>query len=132
MTGVQPSGWLAVACVFPVKPSDHVAFVANVTEETPVDRTGELNVCDWLGASDQFVLEPGGVIVIVPVIVGPGSLGVSTADARQPPPSTHTAVGVRSRKCAKATPGITSVAPPTTAAPMSTRRQTLMRFPPGS
>jgi hypothetical protein len=126
---VQPSGWVAVADVFPMKPSDHVASVANVTEETLVDRTGELNVCDWLGASDQFVLEPGGVIVIVPTIVGPGSLGVSTAEARHPPPSTHTALGTRLRKCANATPpGITMVAPPSTTAPMSTRRQTPMSF----
>jgi len=75
VTGVHPSGWLAVAWVPPVKPSDHVALVANVTDDTPVERTGELNVCEASGASDQLVLEPGGVMVIVPVIVGPGELG---------------------------------------------------------
>ena len=75
VTGVHPSGWLAVAWVPPVKPSDHVASVANVTDDTPVERTGELNVCEASGASDQLVLEPGGVMVIVPVIVGPGELG---------------------------------------------------------
>ena len=46
---------------------------AKLTDETLVERTGELNVCDWSGASDQFVREtPGGVIVIVPVIVRTG------------------------------------------------------------
>ena len=97
-----------------VKPSSHVACAANVTDGTSVEKTGEVNVCDASGASDQLVLEPGGVMVIVPVIVGPGALGVSTADARQPPPSTHTALGVSDSVCATRRPGPRPCSPPTT------------------
>ena len=58
VTGVHPSGWLAVAWVPPVKPSDHVALVANVTDDTPVERTGELNVCERPARATSWCWSP--------------------------------------------------------------------------
>jgi hypothetical protein len=129
VTGVQPVGWMADAVADAEKPSVHVPCAAKPTDPTLVEKIGVVNVCDWPGASDQVDgTTPGGVLVIVPEMFGPGSLGVSTAVARHPPPSTHTPFALRPRTCADATPGPTIMKPPTTAAPRSTRRQTLITF----